>query len=292
MGILGFPNRHPWIWAGLILMVVGIPEWLSSVWSLFSSEPFAVVLANKFPFHLPDWSPYWITASIGSLMYVYLMIELIWSRKGQANPLPPVIEKVIFHSYTFPITVFVLAGIFAILLWVLSGKVNALRYAIDCFVMPRHLTNEQITKIAEYLSRNAPSDIELYQVEHDEEAGAYRADFYNAIKAGGWKILQVHVIPEAQVHSDLHIQFDEPLQTSPQTSPPEEDPKHPRPHTILQQAFQYAGVSGGSSGNGASLAFQKYSLALTIGHRRRDSYACEEAQKRHHKEILIRELSR
>lgn len=71
----------------------------------------------------------------------------------------------------------------------------------------------------------------MYQVEGDEEAGGYRADFYMALKEGGWKVLRVHQIPLGQAHSDMFMEYKEPLQVPPS----EEDSKHPRPHTLLEQ---------------------------------------------------------
>lgn len=171
-------------------------------------------------------------------------------------------------------------------MWVISGRVSSVRDDVSCFVMPRHLADEQISKIAEYLSKHEPSEISLYQVEGDEEAGSYRADFYKALKDGGWKILVVHQVPQTQAHSDMFVQYTEPLQSS----PPEEDPKHPRPHTLLEQAMRYAGVMNGGSASDQSAAFTKYSLSLTIGHRRRDSFACAEAINKHRQESLRRGL--
>ncbi len=285
--------RYPWTSFTLILLFFTGPEWLSAIWSLFSNEPLAPLvykLAARLNMSPPEWSPYWFTVPMGLAMFGYLIYVLRTRTRQQNNiegTLLAAIERVISDPNARMKALFVLWIGMAVWLLTISIKVSALRDDVDCFVMPRHLSSEQISKIAEYLSKNEPSEISLYQVEGDEEAGGYRGDFYMALKEGGWKILAVHQVPEAQAHSDMFLEYKEPLQTP----MPEEDPKHPRPHTLLGQALRHAGVMNGGAGGGASPAFTKYSLSLTIGHRRHDSFACPEAIKKRNLENLRRGLN-
>jgi len=56
---------------------------MSGVWSLFSDKPLAVAIKPWFDsMSLPDISPYWITGSVGALMFLWLTYELRQSRKA------------------------------------------------------------------------------------------------------------------------------------------------------------------------------------------------------------------
>src|SRR5690242_11375560 len=67
-------RRHPIITAVVSTILIRIPEWFSSIWSLYSSEPFIQFMANKgvkLP-HLP-WS--WFPSAVGYVMLAYVVIE-------------------------------------------------------------------------------------------------------------------------------------------------------------------------------------------------------------------------
>ncbi len=274
---------YPWISFTLILIFVSGPQWLSGIWGLFSSDPLAPLvynLAGSLNMNLPMWSPFWITVPLGFAMFAYLVYVLKTRDGNDPNKIDTAFVQTIKRFALDPNArmkaLFILWMGLAIWLLTINAKVSTLRDDVDCIVMPRHLNRDQISKMAEYLSRHEPSEISLYQVEGDEEAGAYRGDIYMALKEGGWKILAVNQVPQNQAHSDMFMEYKEPLQVP----PPEEDPKHPRPHTILEQALRHAEVMFGGAGGGASQAFTNYSLSLTIGHRRRDTFACPEAIKK------------
>ena len=63
------------IGTALSFLIITAPQWISAVWSFFSSEPlFQWLLKHNIP-HLA-FSPWWITAPIGGLMFaVVLWVE-------------------------------------------------------------------------------------------------------------------------------------------------------------------------------------------------------------------------
>ena len=235
-----------------------------------------------------SWSPYWITIPMGLIMFVYLVYELRYSPKAQDQASgaenASSIERFSINPFTMMSIMFIMwLGLCAWLL-IISTKVSSIRSDVNCFVMPRSLTGEQISRMGEFLSKSDPHEIIMNQVENDDEAGSYRGDFYKAFQEGGWTIASVNVVP--LVHQDISLHYSEPLQTP----PPREDPKHPIPHTIVLQAMKYADVMNNGFGSESSGAITKYSLSLSIGHRRRDGFACAEARNKHRQERLLRGL--
>lgn len=141
-------------------------------------------------------------------------------------------------------------------------NLRSLRTAMKRYVLPRHLTEAQISIIADYLSKHEPQRIKLLQPANNEEASSYRSDFQTALTKGGWTVtLDV----SDNVREDICTDFREPSQS--QLQPP--DPKRRKPLELLQQALEAAHVQivGGSGGSGPDTP---YPLTLSIGHRRMD----------------------
>jgi len=282
-----FPKRHPVVWTTIILLVVGVPEWMAAVWSLFSDQPLALKVSGWLNMNSLSWSPYWVTIPMGLLMIGYLIYELRFKAKpqdqlGMATSSSSAQQLALNPSTLVSIMFIMLIGL-GVWVLIISMKVSSIRSDVNCFVMPRHLSDEQSAKIAKFLSSSGPHEIILNQVEDDEEAGSYRSDFYEVFQKGGWIIAEVNVVPNA--YQDIALHYREPLQTP----PPREDPKHPSAHTIVAQALRHADLDVGT-GSESSSAITKYSLSLTIGHRRHDSFACAEARNKHSQEQLLREL--
>ena len=72
-------HKHPVVVTIMSVLVVSLPQWIESVWSIFSSEPLAVVLRRSIV--MPLFSAYWITVPCGLLMFAVLLIELRKSRE-------------------------------------------------------------------------------------------------------------------------------------------------------------------------------------------------------------------
>jgi hypothetical protein len=71
-----FPEKHPIVWTCLCVGTVGLPQWLSGTWALFSDEPLAVAVARSIKVNDIPFSPYWITVPIGLVMFGYLAYVL------------------------------------------------------------------------------------------------------------------------------------------------------------------------------------------------------------------------
>ena len=132
------------------------------------------------------------------------------------------------------------------------------------YVLPRHLTDDQIATIANYLSAHDPQEIKLIVLQNYEEAGAYRVDIQKALAGGGWKISTIDYsnnLPEG-----LSINFTQTMESA-QSAP---DPKHPKADEMLQESFRRAHIQINQTGSGSGIGVLTNSLTLSIGHRRMD----------------------
>jgi hypothetical protein len=152
----------------------------------------------------------------------------------------------------------------------LRDDIGTIRKTLDRYVSPRHLTTEQISTIASYLSQHDEHHIKFRVVWNDNEAGNYRGDLQQALQRGGWIIDGIDTVqdtPNSYVPEGLSIQTETPM------SMPQPDPKHPLPGVLLRDAFKQARVQlDGGSGSSGSGAINTYSVTLSVGHRRRDGY--------------------
>jgi predicted nucleotidyltransferase len=87
-----FIKLHP-IWSALVVGAIwDVPQWLASVWSLFSADPLAKVISGKLQKEglvMPHFSPYLITTPLALFMFGVIMYEV------RKRPLPksPTIEQ-------------------------------------------------------------------------------------------------------------------------------------------------------------------------------------------------------
>jgi hypothetical protein len=85
----GFFKRHPLISGALVIMIVKGPEWLSSVWGLYSPAPFIPWMAQHWPLAFLSGihpSASWITDPIG----VFLLF-LIWRQSKTPARMPHIV---------------------------------------------------------------------------------------------------------------------------------------------------------------------------------------------------------
>lgn len=76
------PKRHPFKWAVGCFLFGSLPQWVSSIWSLFDERPLAdVIRPHLINMSIPEFSPYWITATVGAAMFAWLVYELRRSKK-------------------------------------------------------------------------------------------------------------------------------------------------------------------------------------------------------------------
>lgn len=63
-------TKHPWLWAAVCFVVVSFPQWFSATWSLWSSEPFPVVLRRqRWSSAIPHVSAWWISVPSGLVLF-------------------------------------------------------------------------------------------------------------------------------------------------------------------------------------------------------------------------------
>jgi len=142
----------------------------------------------------------------------------------------------------------------------LQSEIVEMRKAMERYVMPRHLSQEQQTKIADFLSSKPPQEVVLVQPNHYEEAGSYRADFHQALTKGGWKIKTVEISEDVGEGLSIHSR-------GPAIPGGEDGDK---PLETLRDALSTAGVTINGTGTGRGVNEKEYRLYLKIGRRRMD----------------------
>jgi hypothetical protein len=73
--MISWIRKHPWLATILSFVVVTAPQWIASVWALFSSEPLLPWLVrHNFPRLV--FSPWWISGSIGAILLIVILLVL------------------------------------------------------------------------------------------------------------------------------------------------------------------------------------------------------------------------
>jgi len=154
---------------------------------------------------------------------------------------------------------------------VVREDLKAIRSDFRRYVLPRHLTADQIATIAAHLSKYDPRHAKIQVIAGDNEASNYRADFHRALEQGGWTIDSIDYVANAAnspIAEGLSMQVHTPMVIP----APRPDPKHPTPDMILRDAFNLARVQlDGTVGSGSAHNIP-YSLTLIFGHRRRNGF--------------------
>ena len=77
-------KKHPVLGTILSLGIISLPQWAAAVWSIFSSEPMAVVVRRSLgDIVMPPFSAYWITVPLGLSMFASILYEVRKSRQVQ-----------------------------------------------------------------------------------------------------------------------------------------------------------------------------------------------------------------
>lgn len=150
---------------------------------------------------------------------------------------------------------------------VIEKDIIPFRLALQRFVLPRRLMPEQIESIGAYLGRFSPYTVDFVVVQHDEEAGQFRADIHRAIEHGGWTTNRI------DYQSDIDAGFGYNYTQTTVSSQQREDPRNPRPDRILSEAFTQAGVPFDHGGGGSGITVTQNTLTIQVGRRRRDTHA-------------------
>jgi hypothetical protein len=141
---------------------------------------------------------------------------------------------------------------------------SEIQETLSRYVLPRHLTEQQITIIGDYLLQYNPQQVKMVVIKNTEEASSYRADIQRALTRGAWEIISIDYSDDVQEGISAH--FVE-TQESSQRRP---DPKHPKAIEVLQKAFQQARVQWAGIGSGSGIAVTANSVTISIGRRRMD----------------------
>lgn len=169
--------------------------------------------------------------------------------------------------------------------WILSDsrKANAdLAKTMARYVLPRHLTDDQITAISKYLSGFPSQAVKFLVMKNSEEASSYRADFQRAIEQGGWRVTAVDYTDDIPEGITTQI-----IQTMVSMQAPR-DPRAPRVDELFAQALRQAHVPLSAQQSGGGIAVTENSFQIRIGRRRMDDgdLKYREQQRERAKRIL------
>lgn len=151
--------------------------------------------------------------------------------------------------------------------WVLADNRRANEETIQVlsrYVLPRHLSEEQIGTIGGYLSKYAPCEAKFVVVKNSEEASSYRSDIQRALQLGGWTITSIDYSDD--IREGITTQFTQTIESS-QARP---DPKHPKVDELFRQALEQAHVQLTGTGANSGQGIKNNVFAINIGRRRMD----------------------
>jgi hypothetical protein len=185
MWLRKFAQKYPLEYAGICFFVGTLPQWIASVWSLWSSEPLAYKLSGGLNMSFPELSGYWISIPIGLLMFGYLLYAL--SQKVHTAQSPHdlfflSVERFLSDHDARTKILAVLLLICGVWVLVLQNRIHHLEVQMVMYVLPRSLTNDQIEAFGKYLRENSkPYEVRIKYVMGDAESERYAADFFCGI---------------------------------------------------------------------------------------------------------------
>jgi hypothetical protein len=99
-----------------------------------------------------------------------------------------------------PIYGMAISGIIFVLCaaWWLTNNYRAtmaMQQALDRYVLPRHLTADQIATIGRYLKQYDPLRYNMKILANSTEASAYAQDIRTALEDGGWRAVYIEQVP-------------------------------------------------------------------------------------------------
>lgn len=153
----------------------------------------------------------------------------------------------------------------------MSDDVQILQKRMVRYVLPRSLSQQQKTTIAEYLSKFEPQPVVMKVVPRNEEASSFRADLQQALEKGGWPVASI--LYDDNVPEGLQIGVVEPMQEPGQQDPFDRLKPKKRPADMLQEAFTHAGVVLNGTSGGSSRDIKTVTITISIGNRRRDKWS-------------------
>jgi hypothetical protein len=98
MDIKNYIGKHPYLSSALPFIIYSLPQWISSVWALFSTQPLANVISEGFrKMNIPSFELAWITTPIALGLFAWIIYEV--RRQGNTNPGKSVCVKRVWIHY-------------------------------------------------------------------------------------------------------------------------------------------------------------------------------------------------
>jgi hypothetical protein len=141
----------------------------------------------------------------------------------------------------------------------IGRELGELRVDVTRYLVPRHLTLEQSSKITAYLLKHSPQQFTFNVIKNDREADEYRAEMDITLENGGWKMTGINFVDDAL--EGISIQSKVPLVSS-------RDRNRPFNGQILEKALKQGQIQIDASGSTSS--DRDAPVLIIIGHRRRD----------------------
>jgi hypothetical protein len=204
--------------------------------------------------------------------------RLIWQRRLQR------------HMHLLPIICIALGGLILLssTVWFCleQYRINRdLESTLSRYVLPRHLTEEQIAAIATYLKGFPPQTAKILVPSGNREANSYASDFYQALQQGGWTVSIDRCIDARDrikfsqekldaTANDWCENLTEGLSTNftqtMESAQAIEDPKNPKPDYLFSQSLRKAGLRLDQGGGGNGINITANSFVIKIGARKMD----------------------
>lgn len=216
-----------------------------------------------------SWAAIWLSALAAGLTAILVLsvAAFTWDKisgpssaqsgsRFRGLPMLPILGMTIGGLLFIGCAIWVLAG--------LNGSNQDILRALNRYVLPRHLSEQQIATIADYLQKHPPQKVKFSIIRNNEEASSYRVDIQQALLKGGWEIIGFDYPDFVQEGLSIHFQQTQASQQQQGTL------KNPKPDTILLDALRAAKVRIDGSGGGSGIDTKENVLTIRIGHRRMD----------------------
>lgn len=210
-----------------------------------------------------------VALGVSAIRILFIAVRWCWTKFVPANSwlatLPVHLGSWLMNKYPV-IVIAIIALLAAWQLGRLTAEQRQVNDVLSRYVLPRHLSEDQIGAIAEYLSSYDSQTFKIVSVKNSGEAAEYGADFQTALERGGWKIDGGPTFAQEDLPEGISIQFTE-TQVSYHTA---SDSKHPKTNALFIQALASAHIKAIESGDGSGPDVQTNTFTIRIGPRRMD----------------------
>lgn len=136
--------------------------------------------------------------------------------------------------------------------------------SLQRYVLPRHLSPEQINSIGEYLKSHEPQKVKFEVLKNSEEASQYRVDIQNALTIGGWQVDDIsYSVDVREGLTTFFVQTDESRRQ-------QSSPNNLKVDELFREAMRKAGILLAGSGGSGGPSIENTEFIIKIGPRRMD----------------------